>query len=164
MNLDITFEEDYLAGLPDGGSVTAGWLLTQLPGDEEALEQVFTELEQRHITLNITDLPVQEPAGEAAVRLRREQELMKAGTLLTALEETDPLRLYLDELSLIPAAGDPAVLALELAEGNTDVAERLVNLFLHRVVELAMAHTGYGVLLLDLIQEASLGLWQGILG
>ena len=83
---------------------------------------------------------------------------------MTALEETDPLRLYLEELAWIPAAGDPQVLAAELAEGNTDVAERLVNLYLHRVVDLAKDHTGYGVLLLDLIQEASLGLWQGILG
>ena len=164
MNLDITLEEDWLADLPDGGSVKAGYLLTQLAGaDEDTLEEVFGALEQRQITLDITDLPVQEPAGEAAVRLRRERELVKKGSLLTSLDETDPLRLYLEELARIPAAGDPEVLALELKEGNTNVAEHLVNLQLHRVVELAMAHTGYGVLLLDLIQEGSLGLWQGIL-
>lgn len=164
MNLDITWEEDWLADLPDGGSVKAGHLLTLLAGaDEDALEDVFTELEQRQIALDISDLSIQEPAGEAAIRLRRERELVKKGSLLTALEETDPLRLYLEELARIPAAGDPQVLALELARGNTDVAEQLVNLYLHRVVELAMTHTGYGVLLLDLIQEGSLGLWQGIL-
>ncbi len=163
MNLDITFEEDWLARLPDGGSVKAGCLLAQTSGDEDALEQVLEELEQRHIALDISDLPAQEPDGEAAVRLRREQELAKNGSLLTALEETDPLRLYLVELAGLPAAGDPDVLALELAAGNMDVAERLVNLLLHRVTELAMAHTGHGVLLLDLIQEGSLGLWQGML-
>lgn len=164
MILDVTFEQDPLEQLPDGGVVKAQWLLTQLSGDEQTLEQVLTELEMRHIALDITDLPKTEPAGEGAVRLRREQALVQKGDLLRSLEETDPLRLYLEELASIPAAGDPDLLALELAAGNTDVAERLVNLQLHRVVELATELTGHGVLLLDLIQEGSLGLWQGILG
>ena len=164
MNLDITFEDEYLPQLPDGGSVKAETLLTALSGaDEEMWEQALTELEQRRIALDISGLAVQEPGGEVSLRLRREQELAKNGNLLTALEETDPLRLYLEELAGIPAAGDPQVLAMELEAGNTAVAERLVNLQLHRVVELAMAHTGRGVLLLDLIQEGSLGLWQGML-
>ena len=38
-----------------------------------------------------------------------------------------------------------------------------MNLCLSRVVELAMAHTGWGVLRMDLIQEGSLGLWDAIL-
>ena len=37
---------------------------------------------------------------------------------------------------------------------------RLVNLSLSRVVELAAEYTGNGVLLLDLIQEGSIGLWR----
>ena len=163
MMLDITFENDPIEQLPAGSTVKAQWLLTQLNGDEDDLEQVLTELEQKHITLDITDLPQAEPAGEAAVRLRREQTLAQNGSLLASLEETDPLRLYLEELSTIPVAGDPDVLAAELAAGNGDIAERLVNLQLYRVVELAMEMTGHGVLLLDLIQEGSLGLWQGIL-
>ena len=39
---------------------------------------------------------------------------------------------------------------------------QLTNLGLGRVVQLAADYTGYGVLLLDLIQEGSLGLWQAI--
>ena len=39
---------------------------------------------------------------------------------------------------------------------------QLTNLGLSRVVQLAGEHTGYGVLLLDLIQEGSLGLWQAV--
>jgi len=38
-----------------------------------------------------------------------------------------------------------------------------VNVSISRAVSAAEAMTGYGVLLLDLIQEASMGLWQGIL-
>ena len=40
--------------------------------------------------------------------------------------------------------------------------EQLTNLGLRRVVELAGEYVGYGVLLLDLIQEGSLGLWHGV--
>ena len=64
----------------------------------------------------------------------------------------------------IPACGDPEVLALECLEGKPGAAEQLLNVSLSRVIELAKAHTGYGVLLLDLIQEGSLGLWQAISG
>ena len=42
--------------------------------------------------------------------------------------------------------------------------ETLTNLGLHRVLEIAKDHVGCGVLLLDLIQEGSLGLWQAIQG
>jgi RNA polymerase primary sigma factor len=101
-------------------------------------------------------------SGEAARRLREEEQLVRQGKLLTGLEENDPLRLYLQELASIPVCGDPELLALELLEGK-DVREKLVNLSLSRVVELAMAHTGRGVLLMDLIQEGSLGLWDAIL-
>ena len=48
-------------------------------------------------------------------------------------------------------------------DGDEAAAEKLVNLSLSRVVELACELAGKGVLLLDLIQEGSLGLWQGIL-
>ena len=163
MNLDITFEDDLLQAFPDGSTVKAEYLLTRLPGDEDAVQQLLEELDQRHIRLDISGLPVLEPAGEAALRLRREQTLAASGDLLTSLEETDPLRLYLEELALIPAAGDPDILADRLIQGHEDAATLLVNLYLHRVVDLAKAHTGRGVLLLDLIQEGSLGLWQGIL-
>ena len=163
MNLDITFEDNLLEQFPDGGSVKAEYLLTRLPGDEDAVQQLLEELDDRRIRLDISGLPYQEPTGEAAVRLRREQAMAEAGDLMSNLEETDPLRLYLEELAQIPAAGDPQVLADRVAHGDEDAAALLVNLYLHRVVDLAKVHTGRGVLLLDLIQEGSLGLWQGIL-
>ena len=90
--------------------------------------------------------------------------MVKNGTLLTALEENDPLRLYLEELASIPVCGDMQILAAECMEGKAGARERLLNLCLSRVVELAKEYTGYGVLLLDLIQEGSLGLWQAISG
>ena len=154
-----------LAGLHRGDALSAVRFLTLMEGEEEqAVEDALLDLEDLRVTLDISDLPKAAGTGEAAVRLRREQQLVEQGTLLTALEDTDPLKLYLEELAAIPACGDPAVLALEVAEGKEYARERLLNVQLHRVVEQAQALAGNGVLLLDLIQEGSLGLWQAIMG
>ena len=154
--------ELYLDAVPKNGSVSAFQLLTLLEAEsDEAVEDAFQALLEDAITLDISDLPRNEWSGEAALRLRREAELVTKGDLLHSLEEHDPLRLYLEELAGIPVCGDPAVLALELRENPCEkTREALVNLSLSRVVELAQEYTGYGVLLLDLIQEGSLGLWE----
>ena len=87
---------------------------------------------------------------------------MQTGNLPAGLEENDPLRLYLEEIAQIPAAGDVAVLAQQYAQGDENAVPMLVNLMLSKVVDTAKSYMGRGVYLLDLIQEASLGLWQGI--
>ena len=50
-----------------------------------------------------------------------------------------------------------------MVSGDRTVTQQLTNLMLSRVVERSCELTGRGVLLLDLIQEGSIGLWQGIL-
>jgi RNA polymerase primary sigma factor len=70
--------------------------------------------------------------------------------------------MYMAELSEISAEGDQQELASKCAQGSTAAMEQLTNLGLSRVVELAGEHVGYGVLLLDLIQEGSLGLWHAV--
>lgn len=160
---DLGTENDPLAFLEGMTTVSAARLLTETDGlGDEALEEVFQALEEQNIPIDLSDLPLTGASGEAARRLREEEQLVRGGKLLSGLEENDPLRLYLEELASIPVCGDPEVLALELLEGR-DVADRLVNLSLGRVVELAQEYTGRGVLLMDLIQEGSLGLWNGIL-
>ena len=147
-----------------GGTMTAGHFLALTEGEsEDSWEDAFLELAERRILLDLTDLPKSAGIGEAALRLRQEEQLAASGDLLSGLEENDPLRLYLEELAGIPAFGDPVVLAEKTAAGNDSAREQLVNLSLYRVVELAKEYVGRGVLLLDLIQEGSMGLWQGIL-
>lgn len=165
-DLEFTFEESVLDLFPEscsGGMISAARFLTAMKEkSEEAVEDALLELERSGILLDISDLPKATGTGEAAVRLRREAELVKNNCLLTALEENDPLRLYLEELASIPACGDVAVLAEDCAAGKVKAQEQLLNVTLSRVVETAKELTGNGVLLLDLIQEGSLGLWQAI--
>jgi RNA polymerase primary sigma factor len=164
--MEFSFEQSqwelYLNSIPENGSITAMQMLTVLENEnEEAVEDAFQAILEAGITISVADFPHNEVGGEAALRLRREAELVKKGDLLRSLDENDPLRLYLEELAAIPACGDPVVLAQELIENPAEsVRLALVNLSLSRVVELAGEYTGFGVLLLDLIQEGSLGLWE----
>ena len=165
--MEFTFEktpwELTLEGLKPGSRLSAARFLTVMEGEtESAVADALEELEEKDISLDITDLPRFACDGEGAQRLSLEEKLAKNGDLLSGLPENDPLRLYLEELAQLPAAGDPAVLAEKVAAGDEAACAMLVNLQLSRVVEEARNHTGNGVLLLDLIQEGSLGLWQGL--
>ena len=167
IDLDFSFDmspwEAFLRTKQAGDVISAAHLLTLLEGeDEQAVEDALQELETACMVLDISDLPKIGAVGEAAVRLRREMALVKKGLTAEDFEEGDPLRLYLEEVAMTPAFGDEQLLAEAAAAGDENAMVALTNLGLSRVIELACAHTGYGVLLLDLIQEGSLGLWQAI--
>lgn len=166
-NLDVTFEfspwEKYLHTMQMGDTVSATHLLTLLEGEEEqAVEEALQQIEEGCMVLSLQDLPKTGGAGEAALRLRQEMGMAKKHYSQWMLDPGDPLGLYLEELAGIPAAGDENLLAERCAAGDENAMVQLTNLGLSRVVELACDHVGWGVLLMDLIQEGSLGLWQGI--
>lgn len=166
--MEFTFEaspwEQVLDKLQPGDTVSALKLLTLLEeADEETVLEVLDQLEQTGITLGIDDLPNLPTGGNMALRLRQEAQLVQSGRLLGGLEENDPLRLYLEELAVTPVAGDVNILAQAYLKGDEMASQKLVTLSLGRVVELAKTLAGKNVLLLDLIQEGSMGLWQGIL-
>ncbi len=168
IDLEFSFDkapwEEKLMALQPGDSVSAVELLTLMEGEsEDTVQNVLLELEVRGVALDIIGLPRGLCSGEAALRLRREAELVKCGALMQSLDENDPLRLYLEEVAGLPAAGDPQRMAERFAGGYDPVLPGLTNLMLPLVIEMAQEMTDYGVLLLDLIQEGSLGLWQGIL-
>lgn len=165
--LEFSFEEPaWVSALKAirGGSITAAHFLTMMEGEpEDGVEEALEYLENAGITLDASDLPKASGTGEAALRLRREAELVKSGTLRENLEENDPLRLYLEEVEANPVTGDLQAMAQRFAGGAESVLPALTGGMLPAVIEMAQRMTGYGVLLLDLIQEGSLGLWQGIL-
>lgn len=167
MELEYSFEqtpwEAFLSTRQAGDTVFAGKMLALLEGEGgDALEDALQSLEEGCMNLSVADLPRPTITGEAGLRLRREEELVKAGLSPRKLEEGDPLRLYLEDLAGLPACGDERLLAERCAAGDESAREPLTNLGLSRVIELAGEYTGFGVLLLDLIQEGSLGLWEAV--
>lgn len=166
-SLDFSFEpspwETWLRTKQMGDSVSAAELLTLLEEEsEQALEDALQEIEMACMTLDLSGLPKNVASGEAAVRLRQEIQLARKGLNPKELEHNDPLRVYLEEVAQTPAFGDEQLLAADVSKGSENAMLQLTNLGLSRVIELAREHVGYGVLLLDLIQEGSLGLWQAI--
>lgn len=166
--LEISFEEPawakVLRGIPQGESISAVQFLTLMEDErEEAVEEALLYLESEKIRLDIADLPKAVGTGQAAVRLHREEELVKAGNLRQNLEENDPLRLYLEEVDGLAKPSDLQSMAQRFADGYDQVLPGLTSAMLPAVIEMACGLIGRGVLLMDLIQEGSLGLWQGIL-
>ena len=164
---DFSFEqspwEAFLMTKQMGDTISAANLLAMLEGEEEqAVEDALNDLETACIHLSIAELPRPGAIGEAALRLRQEMQLVKKGLDYKKLDPSDPLYMYLEEVAGMPAAGDEQLLAEKSAKGDEKAMVLLTNQGLSRVIELACEHVGYGVLLLDLIQEGSLGLWQAI--
>lgn len=157
--------EAELSSLKKGETLSAARFLALTESEDPlGLEEAFRYLDEHEIFLDVADLPPVALTGSSALRLKQEAELRSPRQVTEGLDDNDPLKLYLQELSATPAAGDPQLLAERYCSGEHHVAEQLVNSCLSLVVETAMTYTGRGVLLLDLIQEGSLGLWQSIIG
>ncbi|HIT36435.1 MAG TPA: sigma-70 family RNA polymerase sigma factor [Candidatus Faecousia intestinavium] len=165
--LDFSFGdspwEQLLSSRQPGESVSAAHLLALLEEEEEqAVEDAFQDLESMEIGLDVSDLPRVKAAGEATARLLREMELSKDGITPDQWEPDDPLRMYLEELAATPVYGEEGLLVAQAAQGDEQAKQNLACMGLSRVLEIAREFTGFGVLLLDLIQEGSLGLWQAV--
>ena len=166
---DFVFEqapwEAYLRSCKNG-SVISGWNLISMLEDEEddAVEDAFSILTVKKLQLDLSGLPQMSAGSNTAQRLQQEREYVTGGLKTALMEETDPLRLYLEEIAAAPACGDEKLLAEQLSSGDQRAAQRLTELGLSRVVEIAAEYAGQAVLLLDLIQEGNVGLWEAISG
>lgn len=156
-------EQVLMEGLGPGQSLSAVRVLTETEGqDEETLKALLDALTKKRIALDVSALPKPTGQGPSAQRLRLEEKLVKDGNLLHGLEPGDPLRLYLEEIAGLPVFGDPDAVAMKLGNGDESMEYRLADLMFSRVIEVSKEYVGRGVLLQDLIQEASLGLWHAI--
>ena len=90
--------------------------------------------------------------------------MAKENMALKDLGPNDPLRLYLEEIASLPPAEETEELLRQAADGDEKAQEILTGAGLRRVAEIAKEFTGYGVLLMDLIQEGSMGLWKVVSG
>lgn len=165
--IDIQFEqspwEAYLNSCKDGESISAWNLISMLEDeDDEAVEDAFRIIQQKRLVPDLSALPRTIAAGQAAQRLKQEKEYVQKGLNPSDMEENDPLRLYLEEIAGISTGEEESLLARKLLAGDEKAAEALANSGLSRVVQLAKEYAGWNVLLLDLIQEGSIGLWEAI--
>ena len=126
------------------------------------------EIDVQEVTLIVTESDLEGDDSSGRLELMSLiADLLREGRLIQGLEENDPLRLYLEEIAAIPVCGDINILAQDLKEANLvekeepELYQKLLNLSLSRIVQIAKEYTGYGVLL-DLIQEGSMGLWQNL--
>lgn len=110
--------------------------------DEEKLNMVFDYLKQHKIGIG-------EPVN-------LDDYLSK--------EEVDYLEGYLQQLKELPevAAGEQEAITLSAMAGDTTAQNRLTQIFLPHVVEIAKLYTGQGVLLEDLIGEGNVALTMGV--
>lgn len=169
IDMDISFGDSPWEAWMDrkryGDSLSAAQLLTFLEEEtEEGVEDAFAALEDRGLKLDITTLPSRQFVGQAALRLRQEEQMAKENMALQDLGPNDPLRLYLEEIASLPPAEETEELLRQVANGDEKAQEILTGAGLRRVAEIAKEFTGYGVLLMDLIQEGSMGLWKVVSG
>ena len=152
-----------------GDVLPASKLLSVMDGQSEwELYEVLDRLQAKGVTVALDRLAVPVCNADTALRLRREEQLVKSGSLPGDLEANDPLRLYLEELAQVPVYGDLAVLEAELVRANQNghtedaVYQRVFEHCISRAVEIAGEYVNQGVLLADLIQEGSTGLWSDL--
>lgn len=165
--MEFTFEpsawELAVSALKPGDTLFATRCIAMLQDlSEEEAEEALLALEEKHIELNITDLPSDIACGEAAARLKLEKKLAERGNIAAQLEGSDPLLVFLKETEVLKRL-DWKERLVQYLDGVDGAEQELALSLLPTVVSRAVTATGRGVLLLDLIQEGSLGLWQGIL-
>ncbi len=146
-----------------GTSLSAAHFLAMMEQEPQGdFEEALNLLDQLDILLDTSDLPAYPGDTELAKRLSMEMQLVQENKLLHGLEENDPLRLYLEEISAVSACADLQTLVFQCGQGDENAMAQLTDCMLGYVVEKAFSYVGQGVLLLDLIQEGSLALWQTV--
>src|SRR5688572_26944518 len=119
--------------------------------DEEELEAVYAELEERGISLT-DDCGRASATGATYVN----------GDLATAT--TDSLQLFLNEAGryALLTAAEEVELAKKIERGDVEAKNRMINANLRLVVSIAKKYQGHGLSLLDLIQEGVIGLIRAV--
>lgn len=163
---DQTFSpwEMALSKLKKGSVLSAGRFIALMEQDDTVEpEAAAMELEALGVMLDVSEFPRLPGSGKTAQRLELEERLYRQGDLMEALESNDPLKWNLRQIRELEPLENCQELARRAASGDEAAMQALTGGNLFRVYELAGEYLGRGVLLVDLMQEGSLGLWQAVL-
>lgn len=165
---EFTFEQSpwdmTLSTLRPGGTLSAARFIALLEqSDETEAEQAAQDLESRGVMLDVSTLPKLASGAKMSERLALETKLYREGTLLPNLEDNDPLKLAIQQMEFLNPISDEQALAQKAANGSQYAMEQLTQGYLPEVFRIAGEYIDKGVLLVDLMQEGSLGLWQAVL-
>lgn len=154
--------QEVLDGCREYGSFAANRFLAMMAGEsDDDFEDALLMLTDKEILLDISDIHMEGSSRLAAARLNLEKKLVQKKITLRDLDMNDPLRLFLQEVRKMPRNADFAW-AEAMDYLNDAERERIAEDFLPRVAEAALSLAGKGVPIMDLVQEGSLGLWQGL--
>ena len=123
--------------------------LEKLDLDPQDIEDIYKELADAGITV----------AEQSSAK--NDKLLQK---IMNEVNIDDSVKMYLKDIGKVPllSAEEELQLAKEMAEGNAEAKEKLINANLRLVVSIAKRYVGRGMSFLDLIQEGNLGLMKAV--